>query len=231
MRRLGVAIAGVLALTAAVLVAAPAHAAPASSHWAVTMISDLDPPVCGDTVEFSASLQSDSGPIAGKSVTLLTRTVSSGSPFTPVATVITESDGTARASVKVCRNTAYRWQFAGDAEFTASTTGTLVQAVASKVVAHGSDLTLNRHQLLAVFGKAYPNKVGNRVTLWLGKVPRPLVQQPDPVLLAVGKIRDDGSFRLLRSFSSTGYKRLFVKVAGDTHNGDGFSNYVVVKVG
>jgi len=231
MRRFVHAAVAAIVLAAPVLIAAPAHAAPAASHWQVAIVSDLDPPVAGDTVELSAYLMSESGPIEGKPATLLIRTVGSGVPFTPVATVSTDADGAASTSVKLTRNTAYRWHYTGDSDYTASSTGTVVQAMASKVVAHGSDLTLSRGQVLAVFGKAYPNKSGNIVRLWMGRIPRLLVPADPPVLLAAGRVRSDGSFRLTRSFSSTGYKRLFIQVQGDGENSDGSSNYVVVKVG
>lgn len=231
MPRLVRAFAAGVFVASSVLIAGPALAAPAPSHWELAAVSELSPPVAGDTVELYADLHSDSSAIVGKSATLLTRTVGSGDPFKPVATVMTDDQGRAAASLKLVRNTAYRWHFAGDSDFAASSTGTLIQQVASKVVAHGTDLTLRPGQALAMFGKSYPGKAYHRVRLWMGEIPRPLVQQPDPVLLTTGRVHADGTFRLTRSFSSTGWKRLYIAIDGDQQNSTGFSNYVVVKVG
>ncbi|MFL6025165.1 MAG: hypothetical protein ACJ72O_17615 [Marmoricola sp.] len=230
MRRFAhVAAAGIV--LALVGVCAPAQAAASPSHWNVTVVSDLDPPVAGDTVELAAYLSSDTAAIAGRSATLLTRTVGSGAPFTPVATVTTDEDGRAAAQVRLVRSTAYRWRFAGDNQYTASSTSTLVQSIASKVVVRAADTTLSTGQRLSLYGRAYPSKAGNVVRVWMGKIPRALVEQPKPVYVAATRVRPDGTIRLTHAFASTGWKRLFVEVDGDAVNGTGFSNYVVVKVG
>lgn len=231
MRRIAHGLVIALVTAASVLVAGPAQAAPAPSHWEVSAVSDLDPPVAGDTVELFAYLVSDTAPISGKHATLMTRTVGSGDPFRAVSGATTDADGRASTSVRLLRNTDYRWRFDGDADYSPSSTSTLIQDVGSKVVAYGSDLTLSRGQVLEVFGRAYPNQAGQRVRLWMGKIPRALVQQPAPKLLASGRVRSNGTFRLPHAFYSTGYKRLFIEVEGDAQNADGFSNYVVVKVG
>jgi hypothetical protein len=224
------AAAAALVLVGSVLIAGPALAAPAPSHWEVSVVSDLDPPVSGQTVELTGYLMSDSGAVAGRSATLLTRTVGSGDPFAPVATVTTDADGRAVAEVKLVRNTAYRWHFTGDAEYAKSSTTTLIQLIASKVVAHANGTLFRVGNVVVAFGAGYPDKAGNIVRLWMGEIPHPLVHQPAPVLLSAGRVRPDGKFHLTRSFSAKGWKKLFVEIDGDSVNGRGFSNYVAVQV-
>ena len=118
----------------AVVVAAPAQAASAS-HWEAALVSDLAPPVAGDTVELFAYLRSDSAPIPGRTAVLRARTTGAGESFRTVATVTTDAAGKASASLRLLRSTDYRWLFAGDTDYTPSSTSTLVQGVASKVVA------------------------------------------------------------------------------------------------
>lgn len=232
MRRFVSAAAAALALVASVLIAAPAQAAPAETAFAIGIVVDEVPPVAGDQVELASYLlTADSDPVAGRTVTVLTRTVGSGTPFKVAASVVTDADGYARTGLKMLRNTAYRWHFSGDGSYLASSSNTLVQSVQSKVVPHLSDSSPAVGQTFAVLGAAYPNKAGHRVSVWSGKYQLGFGPPAYAKMIAVGLVRADGTFRLTTKLSSKGYRTLFVRVAGDEQNLDGYSNYLGLKVG
>lgn len=232
MRRFVSTAAAALALVASSLFVAPAQAAATETEFAIGIVVDGAPPVAGDQVEFGAYLlTADQEPVVGKTVTVLTRVVGSGDAFKPAASVLTDDEGYARTELKLLRNTAYRWHFSGDGSFEASSSQSLVQSVATKVVPHASDSTPSVGQTFAVTGAAYPNKAGHRVSVWSGKYQLGFGPPAYAKMIAVGRVRADGTFRLTAKLSSRGYRTLFVRVAGDEQNLDGYSNYLGVKVG
>jgi len=224
------AVAGLLVVVA-VLLAGPAVAAQQGSYFQVAIVADGGYPMAGQSWSFYATLHSeDDQPIAGQQVDLLTRVEGSGDPFRVAATVLTDDSGFALARVTVVRNTAYRWHFAGDQSFTASSTNTLVQSVGSKVVPHVSDSTPAVYQPFAVTGRVYPDKAGQRIHLLAGKYFLGFGPPAYSRQLAVARVRADGTFRLVGQLTRTGPQTLFVRVDGDAENADGYSKYLRVTV-
>lgn len=224
------AVMGMTVLITAPFAAPLASAAPkASTSFSYAVIVDGAPPVAGQSWTFDATLLSEDAPVSGVAVVLEKRPAGA-TAFVPAATAVTGSDGVVEVDVKLVRTTAIRWRFAGNDELEATTSAPYTQIVAPKVTARGSDLTLRRGQLFAATGWTFPAKPGQRVTLWLGHFSFGPSPYPPPRLLAIGVVRSDGTFRLPWRFYGSGTKRLFVKVARDGQNTDGYSNYLLVKV-
>ena len=214
-----------------ILVAGPAFAAPQGTYFQIAIVSDGGYPMAGDSWSFDATLLSDDDqPVAGKHVTLLTRTAGSGDPFRVAATVLTDESGYAVASVKVVRNTAYRWHYVGNASYAASSSNTLVQDVGAKVVPHVSDSTPAVYQPFAVTGRVYPDKAGERISLYAGKYFLGFGPPTFSRRLALGRVRSDGTFRLVGQLTRSGPQTLFVRVDRDGENLDGYSKYLQVTV-
>ena len=214
-----------------VLLAAPASAAQQDTYFQIAIVADGGYPMAGESWSFDATLRTkDDQPVAGKQVALLTRAAGSGDPFRVAATVLTDDTGYAVARVKVVRNTAYRWHFVGDASYAAAGSPTVVQVVGSKVVAHVSNSTPALYHPFAVTGRAYPDKSGRRVSLYAGRYNLGFAPSPYSRRLAFGRIRSDGTFRLVGQLTRTGPQTLFVRVERDAENQDGYSNYLHVTV-
>lgn len=232
MRPLVRAVAALLVLLGSFLVASPGHAAAAPTTFVIAFVVDGGPATAGDAVFFDATLTTDgNAPVAGRQVTLLTRVAGSGDPFKVAATLVTDEEGYAHTELKLLRNTAYRWHFAGDPAYRAASSNTLVDPVGSKVVPHLSDSTPGVYQPFAAYGRAYPNKAGSRVSLWAGTYQLGFGPPGSARMLAVGRVRADGTFRVVGQLTRPGTKKLFVRVAADDENADGYSKYLTVTVG
>jgi hypothetical protein len=220
------------ALAAAGLAPGAALAAtgdPAATEIYVAVVAPEGPAApAGSVFDLHAQLAAGQDPVAGKPVTLLLRPA--GAPgFTPARTVTSGADGSLDAAVRLDRSTAYRWDFAGDGDFAASTSHPLVQQVGSRVHARAARTVVGRHDLVRITGTTAPVRPGRRVSLWRGDKP---VFGPELHMtrLAVGAVRSDGTLRLAVRFAHAGTKRLYVRVAGGGGNAPGFSGYLRVRV-
>lgn len=220
-----------LCLVVVACLAAPlptASAAPAQSEFAVVVVDDLVAPVAGRPVTFDTTLlTTDGSPISAASVTLELQPYGSATA-TSVPTT-TDGSGHAVVSVPLSRTTSYRWTFAGNENFAATSSTTLVRGIAPRVTARSHDRTLRRGQRFVVRGRTFPVKAGCTVVLLRGRV-RPLTVGPRPVRLARATVRTDGSYRLVRRFHKVARMRVAVKVASCAGNDAGFSPYLRVRV-
>ena len=91
------------------------------------------------------------------------------------------------------------------------------------------DRTLRKGQRMVVRGRTFPAKPGCVVKLWRGER-RPLVTGPKPVRLAKGKVRRDGSYRLVHRFHRSARMRVAVTVASCAGNDRGLSSYRTIRV-
>lgn len=227
-------LAAVLAALALLGPVGPGSTASAASGATPTQIdqafvADLQPPVAGQVVTFTAVVRSGSAGVPNVSVTLLTRPAGA-TGYLPVATVVSDPDGNVSADVRLTRTTAITWRFDGDSSYASARTDPYAQPVATRVRASANDLTLRRGQRLVVAGTTFPAKPGSRVSLWRGQIPYPLTQGPAPSRVAVGVVRADGTLRLVARFRHRGVKQLFVKVAGGGGNVTGYSRYLRIRV-
>jgi hypothetical protein len=221
---------GLLVMGAAAAVGiVPAQAAPAATEIQYAIVLDGMPPVAGQAVDFDAVLVSGQAPVPGATLTLTARTFGE-TKFEPVASALTDAYGRAQVHVRFWRSTVIQWRYAGDGAHDPATAGAFTEQVAPQVSARAVDRTLRTGQRLVIRGRTVPAKPGQRVTLYRGAIPAPLVEQPAPVRLATAYVRADGTYRITRTFSGTGARQLFIGIARGGGNAPGYSNYVHIRV-
>jgi hypothetical protein len=226
MRRVVVAL-----LAFALLWVLPAPAASAATATALYRygVADLGAQVAGRSTGVSAVLLSgpDDAPMIGRQLSVSVKQFGS-TVFTPVGDATTGAEGVATTSLVLDRSAIVRWDFAGDDSYAPSTTEYLVP-VSSRVDLRANHRSLHRGQRLVVRGRTFPVKPGCTVRLWRGEL-RPLVQGPEPVRLAVARVRADGRFRLVHRFHARGRMRVAVTVGACAGNDRGLSSYLRVRV-
>lgn len=222
-----VAVAGLL--VGALGTGAASAGAPAPTTFLIAVVADGSPPVAGVPTHFSTALDSEGQPVAGAAVDLIGRAHGS-STYATLGSTTTGPDGTAAVRAVLTRTTVLRWRFAGSTEHAATTSEPLLTVVAARVRAHVGDSVVPRPRKVVVGGRAGPDKVGQRVSLWIGQIPYPLSHGPAPRRIANAVVREDGSFRLTRTFRYAGTKRLFVKVNHGRGTAEGYSGYLRIQV-
>lgn len=174
--------------------------------------------------------------LAGASVHLMMETYGSAA-FTDVGVAVSDADGRLQLPTPVLwHNTSFRWDYAGDAGHDPSTSSAWQVPVSAVVSIRVSDRTPRVGQRVVVRGETTPHRAGRRVSVWTGI--RPCwcdvfypAGTPAPRRLVRGVVRDDGSYRLVIRFGSSGRKRIYALVGGGSGNVAGTSAFRHLRVG
>jgi hypothetical protein len=209
-------------------------ASPVPTTFVRSFIADLPPPISGIPYGYQALLvdSGDNSAVPGRRVELWAEQAGQAA-FTKVAEGVTSQTGFASVSAALTKNAQTYWAFAGDATYAPSRSDVSPISVATTGTMHAHRRTARTGQRIVVSGTTSPTKVKRRVSLWLGTIPAqwsPVIQFPRPVRLARGYTRADGTFRLVKGFSNTGRKKLFVRLPGGDGNIHGYVGYVRVRI-
>lgn len=135
--------------------------------------------------------------------------------FRLVGTAYTDSKGNARLATRPVKNTAYQWRFSAGEDLPSRSEPKTVR-VRVRVTLGLADSTLSAGQNLVAQGRVTPVKAGHPVSLWR-------LTRTQPVKLATGIIRADGTYRIAKRVTTTGSWRVYTQVPAIDHNLGGAS--------
>jgi hypothetical protein len=214
------------------LAAAPAQAGadePVPTNLTVTVGADVPPPTAGGTAWLNTTLFAADGALPDRPVRLEV-TPYAGAPYDLDGT--TSAEGVLWLGVRELRNFRYRWVFAGDATYAPSSTPTRRQVVSPRVGIRFSTRTPRVGERVVVTGRTHPAKPGNTVRLFRGRTNAGAFgPEVNPVLLDLGRVRADGTYRFVTRFARSGTRRLFVRVSRGGGNTTGWSDVRRLRVG
>jgi len=223
----------VLAIAALVASGPSAVGAPSTTPTSLVTVVIADaPPIRAGTQAGALGVLMASGTgVAGRAVHLQMRPYGA-TTFTTVGTDVSDSSGNLDLVTPVLlHNSRFRWVFDGDATYAPSVSSVWFAPVSTRVGIRVSDRTPHTGQRVILRGRTYPAKPGIVVSAWRGTKP---VQGFGPTtrhtLLVKGRVRADGTYRLVLRFPTTGKRRLYVRVASGAGNVAGFSAYRWVTV-
>ncbi|HJQ05786.1 MAG TPA: hypothetical protein VJ872_10100 [Nocardioides sp.] len=217
-----------LVLLGAGLGSAPAHATtpvPTAIYLAVSVDGPI--PRAGSQLTLPGALvrKDTSAGVAGVPVTVEVRQYGEAA-FHAIRTVTTGSNGFFTATYTPRHSFSYRFVFAGDATYGASSAGS-GERVSPRVSIWLASYDVPRGGRVVAHGRTGPNRAGHLVRLYRGQTTRGGFgpSYPAPVLLASGRVHADGSYRLVGHARWTGGRRVFVQVGGGGGNTVGWSRY------
>ncbi|HSV39335.1 MAG TPA: hypothetical protein VLI04_11300 [Nocardioidaceae bacterium] len=188
----------------------------------------------GEPVDLSATLvlENTTTPVPAADVLLQVKPYGVDT-FSTKAALQTDAQGHVGISVTSTKTYRYRFVFAGNLAFAASSTGPVVQKLGSFATIKISDRTPAVGQRVVVSGRTKPVKAGHTVWLYRGRSAHGAFTGPNGnkhVLLAKSVVGKDGRYRIPVRFEGDGRKRLFVDIAAGGGNLLGYSDYLRVTV-
>jgi len=232
MKRILAALVAVLGLFAPI---GPATAQePVATAFIMAFVTDGPIVRAGEPVELSATLvlANTTTPVPAQDVLLQIKPYGVDT-FTTKANLVTDSQGHVGIAVTSTKTYRYRFVYAGNPAFAASSTGAVAQKLGSFATIKVSDGTPAVGQRIVVTGRTKPNKAGHTVWLYRGRSAHGAFTGPNEnkhVLLAKSTVREDGRYRIPVRFEGDGRKRLFVDIAAGDGNLLGYSDYLRVRV-